>query len=303
MQKLSIEFPLNSQQLKERQALVALLKKDKRIVNFLNEHHLDPMIIEEKAQMLSTYCDHLNLCEGCTGLKMCKQKQSGHVLSLNVEPLWSWELKACRYQKAQDSARATHSAFSQLEVSEIFLEARLENLSEGIEDLNYLSSLKPIVDWLKNPSDQGFYLYGHPGVGKTHLVMALANHFAQNHRRIAMVHMPSFASKYPSSFFESEEKDKYMASLLRSDVLILDDIGAETYSSYFRDEVLFPLLNQRMDQQKLTFFTSNHALESLAHHYRFNQKGDDESLKSTRILERIKSLAKVQAIQGKNRRG
>jgi primosomal protein DnaI len=303
MQKINIDFPLNPQQLKERQHLVATLKADKRILYFLKENHLDASVVEDKAQMLASYLEQLSLCEGCLGLSMCKQKQCGHVLSLNVDPLWTWELRKCRYQKAQDEARSSQAAFSHLEVSEHFLEARLETLNEGIDDVQYLSSLKPIVDWLKAPSHQGFYLYGHPGVGKTHLVMAIANHFAQNHKRIAMIHMPSFAAKYPSSYFESEEKDKYIASLLRADVLILDDIGAETYSSYFRDEVLFPLLNLRMDQKKLTFFSSNHSLESLAHHYRFNQKGDDEALKSTRILERIKSLAKAIAIQGQNRRG
>lgn len=303
MQKLNFDFPLNPQQLKARQDLVASLKSDARILYFLKDQQLNVSVIEEKAQMLASYLDNLNLCEGCLGLSMCKQKQCGHVLSLNVDPLWTWELRKCRYQKAQDEARSTHSAYSLLEVSEHFLEARLETLTEGIDDASYLSSLKPLVDWLKAPTQQGFYLYGHPGVGKTHLVMAIANHFALNHKRIAVVHMPSFASKYPSSFFESDEKDKYIASLLRADVLVLDDIGAESYSSYFRDEVLFPLLNLRMDQKKLTFFSSNHSLDSLAHHYRYNQKGDDEALKSTRILERIKSLAKAIAIQGKNRRG
>ena len=57
-----------------------------------------------------------------------------------------------------------------------------------------------------------------------------------------------------------------------------------------------------MEKNKLTLFTSNHDLNALSNHFRFNQKGDDEILKSNRLLERIKRLSETLKIEGDNRR-
>ena len=78
----------------------------------------------------------------------------------------------------------------------------------------------------------------------------------------------------------------------RADFAVFDDIGAESVTSWLRDEVLLPIFNERMDRQKLTWFTSNENFSSLENHYMYNQKSDKEELKAVRIMERIKSLSK-----------
>ena len=57
-----------------------------------------------------------------------------------------------------------------------------------------------------------------------------------------------------------------------------------------------------MERCKLTLFTSNHALTELSNHFRYNQKGDDEALKSKRLIERIERLSEPLLIAGSNRR-
>ncbi len=88
----------------------------------------------------------------------------------------------------------------------------------------------------------------------------------------------------------------------RADFAVFDDIGAESVTSWLRDEVLLPIFNERMDRQKLTWFTSNENFSSLENHYMYNQKSDKEELKAVRIMERIKALSKEMKITGKNRR-
>jgi len=85
-------------------------------------------------------------------------------------------------------------------------------------------------------------------------------------------------------------------------VVVCDDIGAESLSGWFRDEILLPLLNYRMEHQKITWFTSNLKIDGLRAHFRFNQKGDDEALKANRLMERIESLASPLLVGGNNRR-
>ena len=83
---------------------------------------------------------------------------------------------------------------------------------------------------------------------------------------------------------------------------MLDDIGAETMTSWSRDEVLGPILQHRMADQLPTFFTSNFDYKQLENHLTFSQRGEREEVKAARIMERIKSLANPFLLKGDNRR-
>ncbi len=303
MQEVKFDFKLSETQEKERQVLINDLKKNKIVQSFLREHHLDESVIERKAQMLADYALEKAKCDNCPGLHACKQDHQGFVLGIQTEPLFSREYQACAYQAKQDRLRAHKKQYSILECDESFLEARVESLFDQKSNTNYKVSLKAVIDWFKAPTDKGFYFYGAPGTGKTHLAMAIANYFALKNKKVACVHVPTLASKFPNSYYEGPEKEQYMHLLKKAYCVVFDDIGAETYTSYFRDEVLFPILNARMENKALTLFTSNHSMTALANHYRFNHKADDEQIKSMRMIERIQTLSQSLSIEGLNRRG
>ena len=52
-----------------------------------------------------------------------------------------------------------------------------------------------------------------------------------------------------------------------SEVLILDDIGAEQSTAWVRDEILQVILQYRMQENLPTFFTSNFNFEDLELHF------------------------------------
>lgn len=83
---------------------------------------------------------------------------------------------------------------------------------------------------------------------------------------------------------------------------MLDDLGAESMSSWTRDEVLGPILQYRMQENLPTFFTSNFDFQELEHHLTYSQRGEEEKMKARRIMERIKYLADSVPIDGPNRR-
>lgn len=303
MERININFPLNLEQTKAREALILSLKNNPKIQSFLHEHHLSESFVDQRAQMLADYLKHAQPCVGCKGLAFCTQAKTGFVLGLEVEPLINWELQACAYQVAQDLKTEHKKNYVRLDVADVFLEASLENLTDHCEDSAYLVSIQPISAWLKSSQTKGFYFYGAPGSGKTHCAMAIGNYFAKLGKKVAMVSVPSLAMQFPNSYSENEAKDVLVAQLKKAHLVIFDDIGAESYTSWFRDEILFPVLNARMEATKLTFFTSNHSLEALKVHFRYNQKADDEAVKSMRMMERITALANPLHLMGKNRRG
>lgn len=303
MQEVKFDFKLSAAQEKERLGLINELKMNKQVQTFLRNHHLDESFIERKAQMLSDYAQEKAKCDNCPGLHACKQEHTGFVLGIQTEPLFAREYQACDYQVKQDQLRNHKKLYSVLDCDESFLEARIESLFDQNSDTHYKASLKTVIDWFKDPQHKGFYFYGAPGTGKTHLGMAILNYFALKGKKVAVIHVPTLASKFPNSFYEGSEKEQVMHLIKKAYCVLFDDIGAETYTSYFRDEVLFPLLNARMENKALTLFSSNHSLSALENHYRYNNKADDEQIKSMRLIERIQTLSQALSIQGVNRRG
>lgn len=84
--------------------------------------------------------------------------------------------------------------------------------------------------------------------------------------------------------------------------MILDDIGAEFLSSWFRDEILGAILQYRMMERLPVFFTSNYTPEELETMLSQSGRGKMEQLKSARIMERIRQVSEPVEINGKNYR-
>lgn len=145
----------------------------------------------------------------------------------------------------------------------------------------------------------GLYIYGTYGVGKTHLLGAIAHNLFEKRIPSMIVFWPELIREIKQDFSQAGsivDRLKYV------DVLMIDDIGAEMQSSFSRDEILLPILNHRMNHKKLTFFTSNLSMDELRTHFTYTQRGDKEPLKAERIMERIRSLATPVQFTGENQR-
>ena len=100
---------------------------------------------------------------------------------------------------------------------------------------------------------------------------------------------------------DNEYRQRVMNHLRYSDVLVLDDIGAESITQWTRDEILLPVLDERMNKGMKTYFTSNYSMEELEQQYRLANKPNN-TIASLRILERIRTLSKPVELSGKSRR-
>lgn len=173
--------------------------------------------------------------------------------------------------------------------------SRFDALTKGIEFINAMKA---------DPTHfhPGLYIYGPFGVGKTYLTGALANELADRNIQTTMVHFPSFAVEMKAAISTNNVAEKIDA-IKKSPVLMIDDIGADSMSSWVRDEVLGVILEYRMQQQLSTFFTSNFSMNQLEQeHLRVNQRGDDEPLKAKRLMQRIRFLSREVEMTGANRR-
>ncbi|GAF35979.1 primosomal protein DnaI [Lentilactobacillus farraginis] len=148
----------------------------------------------------------------------------------------------------------------------------------------------------------GFYFYGPFGVGKTYLLGALANDLADSGVLTTLVHFPSFESEMKASIGDRSYLRK-IDSVKKSPILMLDDMGAGTLSSWVRDEVLGVILEYRMQQRLPMFFSSNFSMDDLEENWlTYDRKGDGEPLKAQRLMQRIRFLSREVEMIGRDRR-
>lgn len=149
---------------------------------------------------------------------------------------------------------------------------------------------------------KGLYLYGDFGVGKSFMVAALAHDLSEK-RGVSstLLHYPSFVIDVKNAIGDGNVKT-LVDEIKLSEVLILDDIGAEQSTPWVRDEILQVILQYRMQEDLPTFFTSNFDFEDLEKHFAKVKQGPDETWEARRVMERIRYLAEETRLEGVNRR-
>ena len=211
------------------------------------------------------------------------------------------------YEETPELIAAEKEAAIKNRLKLINLPATLKKASLAQVDLDDLGRL-PIFEKLlafveQYPAIQkGLYLYGDFGVGKSFMVAALAHDLSEK-RGVSstLLHYPSFVIDVKNAIGDGNVKT-LVDELKLSEVLILDDIGAEQSTAWVRDEILQVILQYRMQENLPTFFTSNFNFEDLELHFAKGKHGNDETWEARRVMERIRYLAEETRLEGVNRR-
>lgn len=303
MEKIDFKMNMPQAAIRHKQELLKSLLKHPQIIDFKKQYGVDDDFIERHLGQFKMWLDELALCETCNGLDECKQSRTGYVLDLRVENgVLISQMRKCKYLLELEKQTAHLKNFLINDMSDQLSTLRLGDFKLDHESYEYLRLIDFVRSWLKEPVFRTLYLYGSPGSGKTYLLSALANECALNDMKVAFVHVPTFVSKAKRYFDNLDGMSTLINHALHADVLILDDIGAENITAWSRDELLFPILNHRLESKKSTWFSSNETLETLKGQYSVDQKGTQSTTKAIRFIERIKGSASPFELVGENRR-
>ena len=229
------------------------------------------------------------------GLEPCLEVHNGFIL-VNYKRTE----EAIREERERKRKRLIHS----INMPKNIAEARFSDTALTPERQDVIGELLKFINSYKPNSTEyqkGLYLAGPFGVGKTYMMAALANELSENGVETTLVNVPTYSAEIKQAIATNTVEAK-LVSIKNTPILVLDDIGAEMNSAWFRDEVLMVILQHRMLQELPTFFTSNFTIDQLEAHFAHSNKGDQELLKAKRLIERIRFLAKEYFVDGINHR-
>lgn len=279
---------------------IDIIKKDPYLKKFISDNKLTDSFVESHLNVFSRVLESRNKCVKCKGLYTCSQCSVGERLDLRFDNTLIEEIEYCDYKKDVEKINALANSFVYSDIPDRFKGITLDNVTPEDDESKLFVAL---YDILEGKSDEGLYIVGDMGVGKTFLSIALANSLALKNEKVAFVKCSSFINELRRTIAsDSSLYDSYMTNLQKVKYLFLDDIGSESVSTFSRDDVLFTLLDYRMENHLTTIFTSNLNKNDLIKHYQYDKKDNSSILRAKRLVERIDILGKDFVLTGTNKR-
>lgn len=126
---------------------------------------------------------------------------------------------------------------------------------------------------------RGLYLYGTTGTGKTFLASLIAQSFIRDGKNVAFYDMPALLGAIKNTFDTQESTSALIDRICKTDLLILDDMGAERVTDWTTEQ-LYLIVNRRYNEGRPLIATSNFDFSGLG-----RRLGND--LTAQRIVSRL----------------
>jgi DNA replication protein DnaC len=164
---------------------------------------------------------------------------------------------------------------------------RLEGNSEKM--LRNLEICKEYAASFRPESAESLLFSGPTGLGKTHLSTAIAKTVIEKGYRVVYESMLNVADDFRFDRFHTAEGSAKSQKYFCAELLILDDVGAETPGE-FNTSVLYQIVNTRQNQNLPTVISTNFSAQELMNRY------------DGRITSRLLGGYRVLLFEGRDRR-
>lgn len=122
----------------------------------------------------------------------------------------------------------------------------------------------------------GLMLIGNVGTGKSYMASAIANALIEKGVKVKFT---SFI-EITNDIFSASDKTKYVKSLNKYDLLIIDDVGTERNTEYTLENIYW-VIDERVSEGKPLIITTNTDID---------KKENDENFNRRRINSRIRNV-------------
>ncbi len=275
--------------------------KDENFKELVSKIKLSEEELMKYTSLLEESSCEYNHCKNCKNILECKNKIQGYAYLPKIENnKLVFNYKACKYKEKLNEQNRFKANITLYQTQDGILDADIKDVYK--KDTKRFEAINSLMTFLKEyPKHKGLYLHGTFGSGKSYLVTAVLVELAKKNIKSTIIFWPEFLSELKSYFGDDTGYRKIIYQIKNTEILLIDDIGAENITAWSRDEVLSPILQYRMDNKLKTFFTSNLSIEDLEKHLALTKDGE-EIVKARRIIERIKQLTSDVELVSKNLR-
>jgi len=306
-------WPAGQSLTEQAERKLAELMREPLIGKLLDKYpDLNEDVLRLNLNRVYQYVTEYRSCSNCPGLDQCPNDYEGHYTLLSSETVNGltqlYDRKvSCKKYLARQTEDAIRSRIRSFYVDDSALRRGYssdEILTTDLERAKAVGQVLRYIDRTKDSGlqEEGLYLAGRFGTGKTFLMCYLLQELAKAGYSGVIVYMPDFVEDLKALMHEPGKLKETVEMMKETDLLIFDDIGAENLNPWVRDHVLGAILNYRMER-KPTFYTSNYDLDALERHFSFTSKDGDELHKGQRLMDRVRPYVEVVMVTGENKRG
>ncbi len=256
----------------------------KEIQKEFPEHEINEQNVIEFSLLLESN----RRCVKCKGLSFCENETNGHKLIFEDD---NFKYGPCRYLIEQNKKNKNSSLIKTLFLPTKILEARIDNYDINSESRKKIfAKINEFITASRNNEyAKGLYLYGTFSIGKTYTLACIANELARNNIESLLIYFPDLVTDLKNAISDNNRYQSLINMLKSVPVLMLDDLGSENMTPWIRDEILGPVINYRVLENKPVFISSNIKPGDLKNHLAID-KSSESVLKADRIISRLNAL-------------
>lgn len=270
----------------------------------LNEGDVSDAYILRHRAMLLEYLRQRDICAGCTGFQACGKQGDMQGFTQDLETNNGYITPVVRrcapYELA--FARQRVDRYGQMAgMMELDEDFRFDNFPAE-QARKYPDCMKYAADFARNYQPEvsrdlaGLYLFGPPGVGKTHLMFAVFNALRARGVPCLVVRSDSLFDKMRHMIADGQDLELFLETLSAVPVLGIDEFGQERAND-FTMEKLFRIINHRFHAKRPTWFTSNYAPPSA-----YRRDGEDVNDTVAPLRSRVMNMSVLVKMDGEDAR-
>lgn len=268
MDKLDFEKYYQRDAEKLQKEAIEAIRKDEEVSAYIREKlHLTGRQVKENLAVLIDFQDDYNYCKTCPGFDNCDKAQPHYKMSLSLDgPFVKREFCICDKAKEIQLRKAK---FLHCDYPAEWGEVTLTSVDKSDARKPVLHSLLKAI----NGNSKWLYLIGEPGSGKSYLLSAMTNSFAQRNYPVAYFDCAIFVETLKDLAFSKERHakealNKAISNYSRCPLLVLDGFGNEFKSEYVFSSLLYPVLSARSTAKLLTCFASDFTIDEVVGEYK-----------------------------------
>lgn len=303
MDKLDMRFPLSEEQQRLKQEAYDRLVKNEHVQAWLAKYELPNSFLMDHTGKFQDWLKQVEKCDGCKGLSFCRQTIKGQYMDLYMDTFLNVGIHRCSYYRDFEDEMRHGKYYLEMNMPMSQMRIDLFTIDVDKESNAYAATVDRVITLMMDKTvKKGLYLWGKPGVGKSYLAAGITNYYTRQKIRCAFVNVPKLIGDLKMMFHDNDAMEAKLKAIRNVPVLVLDDIGGESVTAWSRDDILLPLLDYRMENQKLTFFTSNYSMKDLKERLSVTSNRMREPMAAERLIERIRTLSSEEFVKGESRR-